>query len=358
MKKSSLKNCQILICVGSGGVGKTTLAASLGVAAAREGLNTLVLTIDPSQRLAQALGIENQKENTLVPGQSYPGNLKAAIVDHITVFNDFVKRASQKEETVRRILKNKLYQQLTTTLSGSQEFTALEKLYQAHESKEFDLIILDTPPAQHAIEFLQAPQKLAALFNEGVASWFRDPKDQEGGMFRKLLSTGTRRVLKALEILTGAEFIRELADFFSLVESWQSKLYKRTGQFHQLLVSSETHFVLVTNFEEAKLKEAEIFSREINKSGYHLQHIFLNKAFPEWSFDEKITFAENSKVSAEVERLRAIWKTYYDNKSQLFQNFQAQLPANTQVHRIADFIQPVSQLKGLEYLSDQIMESQ
>src|SRR5690606_22886227 len=128
-----------------------------------------------------------------------------------------VLRASAKEERAKRILNNKLYIQLSTTLSGSQEFTALEKLYSSVESGRFDLVVLDTPPTKHAIDFLDAPQKLSSLFSEKIAKWFREPIRTQKSFFRTLLQTGTKQVLRALEMLTGKEFMQELGDFFKSI---------------------------------------------------------------------------------------------------------------------------------------------
>jgi anion-transporting ArsA/GET3 family ATPase len=353
---SFFTDCKILICVGGGGVGKTTMAAALGVLAAQSGLKTLVLTIDPSLRLAQILGIEGCSDISLVPGQSYPGTLKASVVNHKAVFDSFVRRASTSPEVVDRIQNNRLYQQLSTTLSGSQEFTALESLYQSHTSGLYDLIILDTPPAQHAIDFLQAPQKLAALFSEGVAKWFRKPEAGRTGIVAKLLNSGTRQALKILEMLTGADFIRELSDFFMIIENWQSKLHDRTVEFQRLLVSPTTHFALVTSFEEAKLSEAQVFSQEITKSGYHLKRVFLNRAFPNWHLDALQIKAGNEKVVTEIKRLFFEWKLFYDLRQKLFELFSQKLPSGVQTYRVAEFIMPISDLNGLEKMALRIQE--
>lgn len=353
---SLFKDTKVLVCVGSGGVGKTTIAASLAVLAAKEGKRVLVLTIDPAKRLAQTLGIEGSKDITKVPGQNFKGELFASVIDHKKTFDDFVARAAKRTEAAQKIFNNSLYRQLSTNLSGSQEFTALEKLYSCYESGEFDLIILDTPPTKHAIDFLNAPQKLSALFSEGVAKWFRDPEGKRGGFFGHLLQTGTRQVLKILESLTGSNFIRELGDFFVNIEQWQGKLLGRTVDVHRMLVAPTTQFCLVTAFDEAKLKEAEYFSREIKKGGYHLGTVVLNRVFPYWL--DLGSAQDLGKEHEDLVKLYSQMRSYYNQRDKLYQQFEAGMKNQARIFRIPDLVKDVSDLGGLEELSALIVEGE
>lgn len=277
-----IQDSKVIICVGSGGVGKTTTASALGFLAAELGKKVLVLTIDPSKRLKSTLGIADDLDIAEIKDSRFKGSLSAAVVDNKKTFDDFVRRAAKYAPGAENILKNKLYIQMSTTLSGSQEFTALEKLHSAVESQLYDLVILDTPPAKHAMDFLEAPQKLAILFQESIVKWFRDPTGKGKNILARLLQTGTQQVLKALEFLTGSDFMRELADFFKNINLWQARLENRVLEVQRLLVDSKTKFVLVTALDEARLLEARQFARDIEKSGCRLEGIIVNRAEPSW----------------------------------------------------------------------------
>ena len=220
---AALKAHRVLICAGTGGVGKTSLSASLGVLAANAGLRTLVLTIDPAHRLAQSLGIEDQ------PGQDVavagvPG-LSASMIDPRIEFNAFVLGALDNA-LAEGLLKNRLYQQLASNLNGSQEFTSLVRLLKAARDPRYDLIILDTPPTQNAVDFLRAPDRLCALFQDTVIGWFANPV-AETGWIKRTLHRGTRLVTSALEGVTGSTFIAELKDFFTHISHLRGQISGR-----------------------------------------------------------------------------------------------------------------------------------
>jgi anion-transporting ArsA/GET3 family ATPase len=348
---------KILVCVGNGGVGKTTLAASLGVLAAKEGKRVLVLTIDPAKRLATTLGIEGKNDITKVPGQNFKGELYASIVDHKKTFDEFVMRAASKSDSAKKLFQNKLYQQLSTGLSGSQDFTALEKLYSVYESKEFDLIVLDTPPAKHAIDFLNAPQKLAVLFNDKVARWFRESKKTSaGGILMNVLNAGTKQVLNVMESITGSELLRELADFFTSIEQWQGKLEERITNVHRMMVSADTKFCLVTSFDRAKLTEAEYFLKELRKGGYNLDSVVINRSFPEWI---QVTDKPLFQAPAGTEKLYSLYKCekdFYSARDRVHAEFAKRFSTEAKVLRLPEIKEPISDLAGLEQMADIIKQ--
>lgn len=271
---------KVLVCIGSGGVGKTTLAASFGVWSALQGKKVLVLTVDPAKRLMTTFGLRNDGLEQRVSFPEASGELWASLLNSKQIFDEFVQGAASKGADSSFILKNKLYQQLSTTLSGSQEFTALEKLYSAYESKKYDLIILDTPPTKHAIDFLKAPLKISNLFNESIAKWFSQSKSPT--FAQQILQIGTQKALSVLQTLTGSEFVTELRNFFAGIEGWQAQLESRTHKINALLLSNETVFNLITAFDAAKIEEAKAFAEVMKQGGYHLKVLTVNRSYPNW----------------------------------------------------------------------------
>jgi anion-transporting ArsA/GET3 family ATPase len=347
---SLLSSAKVIVCVGSGGVGKTTVASALAYQAARSGRKVLVLTVDPSRRLKSTMGLDD-KEESQIKLDSGTGQLWAAIINPKQVFDDFVLRFAKDDESLKKILNNRLYIQLSTTLSGSQEFTALEKLYTSFESQKYDLIVLDTPPTQHAIDFLEAPQKLAAMFNEKITKWFRDPSSAKPGIMGRIFQQGTQQVLKVLEKLTGSEFISELADFFSRIQKKQKDLEARVVGAHQLLVDPNTHFVLVTSFDEAKLKEAQYFSKEIRRGGYQLSTIFINRAYPK-GVDLSYSPIQKNQVTQLYEK----YQTWLRDKQALYQEFSIQMSRDGRVIQLPELLENVSNLDGVEEMANTIRD--
>lgn len=336
--KKVLREARVLICMGSGGVGKTTMSSALAVQAAREGRRVLALTIDPSQRLKTILGLATDgavKTVTVENGVSFD----AAVVNHEQVFAAFVGKALEKSPTeARKILDNRLYRQLVSHLSGSQEFTSLQRLYQGSVEEKYDLVILDTPPAQHAIDFLNAPQKLAALFHEGIVKWFRAP---EGGSFlRRVVQAGTTKALGVVEMLTGAQFFRELTDFFRNVHSWSDRLEARLVDIHRLLVHPQTHFVLVSSHDAAKLAEAEVFAQELRRGGHRLSAIILNRTHPLW-------IGEKAPDEEPWRGLFGKFRTYYAEKQKLFDHWKQLKKIDCPVYQIPQMLKDVENIRDV-----------
>ena len=273
---------RVIVCTGSGGVGKTTTSAALGVAAARLGKRVLVLTIDPARRLATTLGIAQGAEDVRVPKQAWRGELWAGAIDPARIFADYIQRHAKSPDTVQRLLGNALYQQIATTLSGSQEFTSLARLYEAATGGAYDLVILDTPPAAHAADFLHAPARLNAVFDSTIVSLFMG-RTTGLGLAAAAWKRGVKLALGALTVLTGSAFVATFKDFFSAIDAIAPDIRETNLQAHRLLLDPSTAFVLITSFDSAKLQEGEAFHDELLATGYHLRRVVVNRACPRWT---------------------------------------------------------------------------
>jgi anion-transporting ArsA/GET3 family ATPase len=269
---------KLILSVGTGGVGKTTFSACLAVAAAKKGKRVLVVTIDPSKRLKTALGLDDLgTEITRVPLQA-KGELYASLLDPKKIFDHFIQRNAKNPELCKKIFANKLYHNVSSVLAGSQEFTSLEFVLDAFESKRFDVIILDTPPAQHAIDFLRAPQRFYHLFDEKVVSWFQTKN--ESSMLAKMFYSGTKKATAVLERLVGQGFLSEIYEFFTLLGSLAGTIQRRSIEAQNLLSSKDACFCLVSAFDPIKTQEAKELYRLLKREGYTLKAVVMNRAFP------------------------------------------------------------------------------
>lgn len=349
-----IRKHKILICAGTGGVGKTSMSASLGVLAAGEGLRTLVLTIDPAHRLAQALGLEGSAaEDVAVPGVP---NLWAAMIDPHLEFDQFVLGAVDKG-IANKLFENRLYQQLASNLNGSQEFTSLVKLVNAAKSGKYDLIILDTPPTQNAVDFLRAPERIYALFQDTVIGWFSNPT-QEESWIKRAFHRGTRLVTTALENVTGSVFIHELKDFFNHIAHLKTKIADVSRETYELMHSSSTGFVLVTGFDEAKLKEALEFQQDLAAENLNLRAVLVNRWFPEWAEGER-TWPATWEEDPDFKLLKGFYEkfaNYFRQRQEAYEKFAHQLGNSVPVLKLPDFKNAVQGLDDLRHVGQTLKD--
>jgi anion-transporting ArsA/GET3 family ATPase len=316
----------------------------------------LVLTIDPAQRLAQALGIE-KKGGVEVAVPMAPG-LSAALMDPRVEFDQFVLGAIDRG-IAKGLFNNRLYQQLVAHLHGSQEFTSLVRLLKCVESGNYDLVILDTPPAQNAVEFLRAPERIYALFQDSVMGWFSSP-DKNEGWIKKTFHRGTRLVTSALESVTGSVFIHELKDFFEHVTFLKSRILSVSEKVSELLHSPSTGFLLVTGFDESKLKEGLVFQHDLTLEGFHLGGVIVNRWSPEWlgqpGFNPE-EIARDAKLQA-IAKVHEQFLANFNHRKEIFARFKSQLPSSLPVIELPDFHSTVEGIEDLQRMAKVIQEQQ
>jgi anion-transporting ArsA/GET3 family ATPase len=266
---------RVLVTVGAGGVGKTTTAAALGVAAAARGRRVLCLTIDPARRLAEALGLErmSSEEQAIDPSRfeaariPIKGSLTAMMLDTKRTFDDLVIKHSSSPERARKLLDNKLYQYVSTSLAGTQEYMAMEKLVAVQRDPRFDLVILDTPPTANALDFLDAPGRLVEAVDSPTMRWFVQAFESTGKVGFNLLARSAALVLRGLGRITGAGFLAAMAEFITELNDLFGGFKQRAQMVEASLRSPEVSFVLVTSPAPMSLEEAVFFSERLERAG-------------------------------------------------------------------------------------------
>lgn len=277
---------QVIVCCGAGGVGKTTTSAALALSAARLGRQALVLTIDPARRLAQALGIPPtgkepvgiDPERLRSQGVDVPdaGALHAWMLDPKVVLEGVVDRFAPNEEDAEKIRKSRLYQALGEVITGLQEYTAAEALYAFEQEGRYDLIILDTPPSRNALDFLDAPRRLARFLDERTLAIFApDPNKKPGAVMRAASSL----VTTALSRTFGASFAEELQSFLGAFGKLFDKMRLHAEGVRTLLRSDRAAFIVVASPDEAALSEAVYFKGRIKDLGLNTEGFVLNRSY-------------------------------------------------------------------------------
>lgn len=273
----------LIIVVGSGGVGKTTLAAALGVSAASAGRDTLVMTFDPSLRLKQALGVGEEARDREVPVDwPAPGRLAASLLDARRTFDRLVARYAEDEEAARRILGNRFYQNLSGSLGGILEYMAVERLFEVAIEGRHAQVILDTPPTRQALDFLEAPARIVGFLDSGALKVaLRDWFDEAGNLkATSRLGFLGRRAERFLDEVVGLGLLRDMAEFFKAFAPLFAGFRERAAEVEALLRSPKTLFVLVAGAGEERIPDTLFFARRLVQAGYRLGPVVVNRLHP------------------------------------------------------------------------------
>jgi anion-transporting ArsA/GET3 family ATPase len=283
----------VVVCCGTGGVGKTTTAAVFAIEAAKRGRDAVVVTIDPAKRLADTLGVstlghavqEIDRARWDPDGRApRQGRLSAVMLDTETTFDGLVARYAKDEEQVERILENRFYRNIAGALSGTQEYMAMEKLHELHEDGAYDLIVVDTPPTRHALDFLDAPNRLIRLLDNRIFRLLMMPTRA----YLRVASAAVQAFLRRVTRVVGAEVVDDVVAFFRAFEGMEQGFRDRATAVEQLLADESTAFVLVTAARRDAVDEAEFFADRLAESGLGVAALVVNRMLPAFASEDAV----------------------------------------------------------------------
>lgn len=267
----------VIICCGSGGVGKTTTAAVLGMEAARAGRRVVVVTIDPAKRLADALGLEGGLSSEPQPVPGVDGEFWAMMLDTAATFDGLVRRHAEDEEQVERILTNGFYRNMAGAMSGTQEYMAAETLHALHNDERFDLVVVDTPPSRNALDFLEAPGVLSRFLDHRVFRLAMLPT--RGGL--KVIGAAAQPVFKAIGKVIGSDVLTDALAFFQAFAGMESGFRERADEVIELLRAERTSYVVVASPRHDTIDEAVWFARQLGEQGVGVATSVVNRLHPD-----------------------------------------------------------------------------
>jgi anion-transporting ArsA/GET3 family ATPase len=266
----------IIVTAGSGGVGKTTVAAVLALEGARRGRRSVVVTIDPAKRLADALGLEGLTNQPSKIDGDWPGELWALMLDTKSTFDDLVMKHATDPAQASRILGNRFYRNISGALSGTQEYMAMEKLYGLHEESNFDLVVVDTPPTRHALDFIDAPRRLTRFLDHRLYRVLMAPTKG----FMKAANVAAHAFVRTVSRVVGAEVIDDAITFFTAFSGMEQGFKARAQTVYELLASPTTAFVLVTAPGRDTVEEGEYFAAQLDEAGISVRALIVNRMHP------------------------------------------------------------------------------
>ncbi|HUF85451.1 MAG TPA: ArsA-related P-loop ATPase [Acidimicrobiia bacterium] len=275
----------IIVCCGTGGVGKTTVSAVLAVEAARQGRNAVVVTIDPAKRLANTLGLDTLSNTANEIDRrwwdpdgtaSAGGRLSALMLDTKSTFDGLIAKYSAEPEQAERIVENRFYRSISSALSGTQEYMAMEKLYELHDEAGYELIVVDTPPTRHALDFLDAPRRLTRLLDNRIFRLLMMPTRT----YLRVAGRAVQAFLRTVSKVVGAEPINDVVAFFRAFEGMEEGFRDRAIRVLELLAGGSAAFVLVTSPRRDAVDEAAFFAAKLAESEMPVDALVVNRVHP------------------------------------------------------------------------------
>ncbi|KAA0024475.1 ArsA family ATPase [Antrihabitans cavernicola] len=353
------KRNRIVVCCGSGGVGKTTTSAALALRAAQEGRKVVVLTIDPAKRLAQALGVE-ALDNTPQPvalGENFPGELHAMMLNMKRTFDDMVIEHTTPEKA-EQIFANPFYQTVASSFGGTQEYMAMEKLGQLAANQDWDLIIVDTPPSRNALDFLDAPKRLGTFLDGRMIRLFTAPGRGVG----RLVTGAMGLALKGVSTVVGGRMLTDASTFVQSLDSMFGGFRERATKTFELLSREGTNFIVVAAPEPDALREASFFVDRLSSEQMPLAGLVLNRTHPTLlslssenalSAAERLEAEQDDDVTAAVLRVHAQRAVTARRELHLLQRFTSAHP-RVPIVGVPSLPFEVSDLAALRAVGDQL----
>lgn len=292
---ASLKDRRLVVCVGPGGVGKTTLAAALGLMAAEASRRVLVLTVDPAKRLADALGLDGIDDTERAVPVEGPGTLHVAMLDTKASYDQLIGRIAD-DDAAKRIRDNAVYAAFSKTLAKSHAYIAAERLYEAMNDERFDLVILDTPPTRSALEILDAPRTLARFVDADILKYFL--RQDGASPFLAIARAGGRAALSLLSSIAGESIASELLSFIEVLASQREGFAERANENERTLAAPETLYCLIAAPEHAALADARFLAGELRSRHRSPELALVNRAFA-------VEFSEHAPSSRSIEEVAA-----------------------------------------------------
>ncbi|MBB3676877.1 ArsA family ATPase [Modestobacter versicolor] len=363
------RDTRIIVCCGSGGVGKTTTSAALALAAAEAGRQVVVLTIDPARRLAQSLGlVELDNEPRVVETPGAPGELSAMMLDMKRTFDDVVS-AHSTPERAEVIFANPFYQALSSSFAGTQEYMAMEKLGQLRASEKWDLVIVDTPPSRSALDFLDAPNRMSRFLDGTMIRLLTAPARAGGRAGVRLVGAGFMLFSRIISKILGGQLLNDISAFVSALDTMFGGFRERATATYELLRQPGTSFVVVAAPEPDALREASYFVDRLSTEGMPLAGLVINRTHPPATTTLSATRAEaaaeavaeaggkGAKLAAGALRVHAERMTVAAREQRLADRFTSAHP-EVPIRTVPAAAGDVHDLEGLRVMGEALLAAE
>jgi anion-transporting ArsA/GET3 family ATPase len=365
MSLEQLEGRRVIVCCGSGGVGKTTISAGIALALANNGAKVAVVTIDPARRLAAALGLAELGDDPRrvdIGPTGTSGELWALQLDAKATFDRLVRRHAPSPDAAERILDNRIYAHLSGAVAGSQEYMAVERLNELTDDPRFEVIVLDTPPAQNALDFLDAPTRITHFIEGKSLRMLLSPGAAAGHLGWKVLHAGSSTVFSILERVTGAQLLRDLSEFLGAFDGMYSGFAERAERVRGVLHSPRSAFVVVSSADDEPVREAVALVERLRTDGYPLGPAVMNRIRPRADLrpptsDRLVTALADAGASQPDDLAARVFDQLNDDEARARRDHDActrlaRLLGDRAPLQVPDFADEPVEISGLEHVAD------